>query len=79
MVTVDINDAKTRLSELVDQAAKGEAFAIAKAGKPLVKVVALEAAPNPQRLGFLEGEIALPEDFNRMGEAEIAARFGSGG
>jgi prevent-host-death family protein len=78
MVTVNIHEAKTQLSKLVDQAAKGEAFVIAKAGKPLVKVAALEAPPEPQRLGFLAGEIAVPEDFNRMGEAEIAALFGSG-
>jgi prevent-host-death family protein len=78
MVTVNIHEAKTQLSKLVDQAVKGEAFVIAKAGKPLVKVAALDAPPIPQRLGFLEGEIAVPEDFNRMGEAEIAALFGSG-
>jgi len=78
MVTVNIHEAKTQLSKLVDQAVKGEAFVIAKAGKPLVKVAALEAPAEPQRLGFLAGEIAVPEDFNRMGEAEIAAPFGSG-
>jgi len=78
MVTVNIHEAKTQLSKLVDQAVKGEAFVIAKAGKPLVKVAALDAPPAPQRLGFLTGEIAVPEDFNRMGEAEIAALFGSG-
>lgn len=78
MVTVNIHEAKTQLSKLVDQAVKGEAFVIAKAGKPLVKVAALDAPLEPQRLGFLAGEIAVPEDFNRMGEAEIAALFGSG-
>jgi len=78
MVTVNIHEAKTQLSKLVDQAVKGEAFVIAKAGKPLVKVVALDAPAAPQRLGFLAGEIAVPEDFDRMGEAEIAALFGSG-
>ena len=78
MVTVDIHEAKTRLSKLVDQAVKGEAFVIAKAGKPLVKVTALEAPREPQRLGFLAGEIAVPDDFDRMGEAEIAALLGSG-
>jgi len=78
MVTVNIHEAKTQLSKLVDQAVKGEAFVIAKAGKPLVKVAALDAPSAPQRLGFLAGEIAVPEDFNRMGEAEIAAMFGSG-
>jgi prevent-host-death family protein len=78
MVTVNIHEAKTQLSKLVDQAVKGEAFVIAKAGKPLVKVAALDVPPAPQRLGFLAGEIAVPEDFNRMGEAEIAALFGAG-
>lgn len=78
MVTVNIHEAKTQLSKLVDQAVKGEAFVIAKAGKPLVKVAALAAPVAPRRLGFLAGEIAVPEDFDRMGEAEIAALFGIG-
>ena len=78
MVTVNMHEAKTQLSKLVARAVKGEAFVIAKAGKPLVKVVALAAPAAPQRLGFLAGEIAVPEDFDRMGEDEIAALFGSG-
>ena len=78
MVTVNIHEAKTQLSKLVDQAAKGESFVIAKAGKPLVRVTALDAHAAPKRLGFLKGEIAVPDDFDRMGEAEIAALFGTG-
>ena len=78
MVTVNIHEAKTQLSKLVDRAAKGEAFVIAKAGRPLVKVAALSAPAAPQRLGFLAGEIAVPRDFDRMGQAEIEALFGSG-
>ncbi|HEY0557481.1 MAG TPA: type II toxin-antitoxin system prevent-host-death family antitoxin [Thermoanaerobaculia bacterium] len=78
MVTIEIHEAQARLSELVDRAARGEAFVIAKGGKPLVRVAAADAYREPQRLGFLEGEIVVPEDFNRIGEAEIAARFGSG-
>lgn len=78
MVTVNIHEAKTQLSKLVDQAVRGQAFVIAKAGKPLVKVAALDAPQAPKRLGFLAGEIAVPEDFDSMGEAEIAALFGSG-
>lgn len=78
MVTVNIHEAKSQLSKLVDQAVKGEPFIIAKAGKPLVKVTALDTPPVPQRLGFLAGEIVVPEDFDRMGEAEIARLFGSG-
>jgi prevent-host-death family protein len=75
MVTVNIHEAKTQLSKLVERAAKGEAFVIAKAGKPLVKVSALDAPVAPQRLGFLAGEIEVPRDFDRMGESEIEALF----
>ena len=77
MKTVNIHDAKTHLSRLVDEAAKGEPFVIAKAGKPLVKVLALDAPTGDQirRLGFLE-DVAVPEDFDRMGRAEIARLFG---
>lgn len=78
--TVNIHEAKTHLSRLVDQAAKGEPFIIAKAGKPLVKVTALGAPTEPQRrrLGFMAGQIAVPEDFDRMGDAEIERLFGAG-
>ena len=78
MVTVNIHQAKTQLSKLIDQAVKGEAFVIAKAGKPLVKVSALKAPKAPQRLGFLAGEIEVPDDFDRMGEAEILGLMGGG-
>jgi prevent-host-death family protein len=81
MLTVNIHQAKTHLSRLVDQAAKGESFVIAKAGKPLVRVVALDAPESraPRRRGFMAGEIAVPSDFDRMGEAEIAGLFDAGG
>jgi prevent-host-death family protein len=79
MNTVNIDEAKSQLSRLVDRAARGEAFVIAKAGKPLVKVSALDTPAEPSRLGFLEGEIEVPDDFDRMGEREIAALFGIGG
>ena len=78
MVTVNIHEAKTHLSKLIDRAVKGETFVIAKAGKPLVKVVALDTPKAPRRLGFMAGEITVPKDFDRMGEAEIAALFGAG-
>lgn len=76
--TVNIHEAKTHLSRLVDQAAKGEPFVIAKAGKPLVKVMRLEA-PAPglaRRLGFMAGQIEVPDDFDRLGADEIDRRFG---
>jgi prevent-host-death family protein len=76
METVNIHEAKTQLSRLVEKAAKGESFVIAKAGRPLVKVSALDAPKALQRLGFMQGEIAVPDDFDRMGEAEIERIFG---
>ena len=80
MHTVNIHEAKTQLSRLVDKAAKGDSFVIAKAGKPLVKVTPLEAPTGERmrRLGFMTGQIVVPDDFDRMGEAEIAALFGEG-
>ena len=77
MQTVNIHEAKTQLSKLVDQAAKGKPFVIAKAGKPLVKVTALDAPATPKRLGFLAGEIEVPDDFDSMGTEAIAKLFGA--
>ncbi len=74
--TINIHDAKTHLSRLVDQAAKGEPFIIAKAGKPLVKVVPLDQPAAPTRLGFMSGQFTVPDDFDRMGQAEIEDMFG---
>ena len=78
MPTVNIHEAKTHLSRLIEGAVRGEGFVIAKAGKPLVKVVAI-AAPERRRLGFLAGEIRVPDDFDRMGESEIERLFGGAG
>jgi prevent-host-death family protein len=79
MTTVNIHEAKTHLSRLVDSAAKGETFIIAKAGKPLVKVSALDApdARARRRLGFLAGSMTVPDDFDRMGQDAIADMFSS--
>jgi prevent-host-death family protein len=79
MRTVNIHQAKTHLSRLVEQAARGEPFVIARAGKPLVKVTALDApaAGQARRLGFMIGQIAVPDDFDRMGAAEIGQLFES--
>jgi prevent-host-death family protein len=80
MKTVNIHEAKTHLSKLVDEASKGEPFVIAKAGKPVVKVTALNAPVGTQvrRLGFMTGQISVPDDFNRMGAEEIENTFGGG-
>ena len=80
MQTYNIHDAKTQLSRLVEQAAKGEPFIIAKACKPMVKVIALNA-PEPsqiKRFGFMAGQIQVPDDFDQMGEQEIMQIFEEG-
>ena len=74
MKTVNMHEAKTHLSRLVDAAAKGEPFVIARAGRPLVRVEALETPP-PRRTGFLKGQIDCPEDFDTLGADAIGAAF----
>jgi prevent-host-death family protein len=80
MKTVNIHEAKTHLSRLVEKASKGESFIIAKAGKPLVKVTALSSPTGAEvrRLGFMAGQISVPDDFDRMGREEIQQIFGGG-
>ena len=77
MQTVNIHEAKTHLSKLIAKAANGEPFIIAKAGKPMVKVVAIDA-PEPKkarRVGFMEGQIKVPDDFDTMFATEIEEMF----
>ena len=76
MRKVNIHEAKTNLSRLVDAAAKGEPFVIARAGKPLVKVVPLDAPPVKKRLGLLKGQFTVPDDFDTMFQDEIEEMFG---
>jgi prevent-host-death family protein len=80
MKTVNIHEGKTQLSKLIEEASKGEAFIIAKAGKPVVKVTALSAPTGTQirPLGFMTGQISVPDDFDRMGKEEIERIFGGG-
>ena len=75
---VNIHEAKTHLSRLIERAAKGEAFIIAKSGRPMVKVVPLDqpAASDVRRLGFMSGQFVVPADFDQMGTQEIEQLFG---
>lgn len=77
MQTVNIHEAKTHLSKLVEKAANGEPFIIAKAGKPMVRVVAIDAPePKPvRRLGFMKGQLKIPKDFDTMCGKEIGELF----
>lgn len=74
----NMHEAKTHLSRLVRAAADGEPFIIARAGKPLVKVVSVDAPGSETgvRTGFLAGRMAVPDDFDRMGADTIAGMFG---
>ncbi len=77
MDTINIHDAKTHLSRLLGRVALGTSFVIAKAGRPVAKLVPLntqDAAPI-RRLGFMADVIAVPEDFDTMGAGEIAVMF----
>ena len=80
MRAVNIHEAKTQLSRLVEAAARGEGFIIAKAGKPMVKVVAIDApaAGAGRRLGFLAGQFACRRTSTGWGRAEVEALFGGG-
>lgn len=77
MKTVNIHEAKTHLSRLIEGVGQGESFIIAKAGKPVAKVVPIFEKP-PQRLGFMEGQFEVPEDFDTMFAEEIRSMFEDG-
>ena len=77
MQQVNIHEAKTHLSKLIAKAVKGEPFIIAKAGKPMVKVVSIDA-PDPKkmrRIGFGDGKSKIPDDFDTMFAKEIEEMF----
>ena len=77
MKQVNIHEAKTHLSKLVEEAANGEPFIIAKNGKPVAKVTAIDAPDKKQirRLGFMEGQFSVPDDFDTMMQKEIEDMF----
>ena len=76
MQQINIHAAKTHLSSLVDKAAKGESFVIAKSGKPMVTVIPFSPERTIQnRIGFLKGMLKIPDDFDQMGQNEIAGKF----
>lgn len=72
MKSVSMEEARTRLSQLVARAAKGESFIITKAGKPVARVTAYNSPEEGQqkRIGFMAGEFTVPDDFDRIGQDE---------
>ena len=79
--TLNVHQAKTHLSRLLERVAKGGSVVIARAGKPIARLVPLGAprGGKAKRLGFMAGQLRVPDDFDRMGEKEIDALFGGGG
>lgn len=77
MLKVNIHEAKTQLSKLVEKAVEGESFIIAKAGKPLVKVIPYDAPKKPKRLGCMRGQAIVAKDLNikTIASDEVIAMF----
>jgi prevent-host-death family protein len=77
MPAINMHDAKTQFSRLVDRAAAGETIIIAKSGRPVARLVPLEPVTpgGPRRTGFLLGMYTVPDDFDRMFEDEIGVEF----
>ncbi|HEY2628420.1 MAG TPA: type II toxin-antitoxin system prevent-host-death family antitoxin [Usitatibacter sp.] len=76
MKPVNIHEAKTHLSRLVERVQAGEEIVIARAGRPAARLVPLEGARKPVKVGGLKSRISIPDDFNTMFEREIEALFG---
>jgi prevent-host-death family protein len=75
MTTVNIHAAKTQFSRLVDQAAAGEEIVIARAGKPVARIVPFEAPKGRRVLGVLKGSLVIPDDFDAPLPDDVLARF----
>ncbi|QTV80095.1 type II toxin-antitoxin system Phd/YefM family antitoxin [Microbacterium sp. NIBRBAC000506063] len=78
MSIVNIHEAKTHLSRLIDAVARGETITIAKAGTPVAKLTRVDSPATHKRIGFLEGRAHVPDDFDTIAEAEIADLFEGG-
>ncbi|MHB1145459.1 MAG: type II toxin-antitoxin system Phd/YefM family antitoxin [Thiobacillus sp.] len=73
MQTINIHEAKTHLSRLLEQVAGGEEIIIAKAGKAIARLVPLDAPPRKRELGLLKGKLNVPDDFDApLTEGDLA-------
>ena len=75
MTKINIHDAKTRLSRLVEEVETGEEIVIARAGKPVARLVPIKAKGIPRRKGLLKGEIKISESFYKPLPEEVIAAF----
>lgn len=75
METVNVHEAKTHLSRLLDRAQEGEEIVIAKAGRPVARLGPLVRSGTKRRLGLLDGKFRIPDDFNRPLPDGVIAAF----
>ena len=76
MTTVSIHQAKTSLSRLIEQARKGEEVVLAKAGKPVARIVPFETGSAARRPGILKGKLRISADFDSPLPADLRKAFG---
>lgn len=75
MNTLNIHAAKTHLSRLIEEVAEGEEVVIAKAGRPVARLVPIGKAPGKRTLGILKGRLKVPRDFDAALPDEVIAAF----
>jgi prevent-host-death family protein len=75
MTTVNVHEAKTHFSRLLERVHAGEDIVIAKAGRPIARLVPYRQTQGKRKLGLMAGQFTVPEDFDRMGADEIHALF----
>ena len=75
---INIHEAKTHLSRIVEDVAAGAEVVIAKAGRPMARLVPLESAMDKKSLGQLRGRLVVPDDFNTPLPPDVAASFEAG-
>lgn len=78
MEKINIHDAKTRLSQLVERVEAGEEIVIARAGRPVARLAPLTSRAGPRRLGLLDGRFRIPDDFNAPLPEELLQAFFGG-
>ena len=72
---INIHEAKTHLSRIVDEVAAGAEVIIAKAGKPMARLSPIAGLPKAKKLGQLKGKIKVPDDFNAPLPEEVLKQF----
>ena len=75
MALINVYEAKTRLSRLIDRAADGEEIIIARHGRPVARLVPYRAPAKPRRLGALRGRVRMADDFDEPLPPEIQSEF----